>query len=210
MLTMGLTGGTAAGKSTVLNYFKSLGAKIIDCDRVVHDRMRNGTVEHRKIVRRFGSGILAKGGEIDRAKLRSKILNANGETRKRLEFLEKTLHPGVKKAVQSRIRSMKRRKGLMVIEATLLFESGMADMVDRTVVVAAPAAARARWAKRRGVSAGTLRTFSSRQWPEKRKIAEADYVIRNDGTKSELRSRVGKVFNALKKEEKGGTGVSNN
>ncbi|HZH41638.1 MAG TPA: dephospho-CoA kinase, partial [Gemmatimonadales bacterium] len=74
MLNVGLTGNIAAGKSTVVELFRSWGATIIDADQLAREAQAPGTEVLAAIVRRFGGDVLHPDGTLDRAALRSKVM----------------------------------------------------------------------------------------------------------------------------------------
>ena len=86
---------------------------------------------------------------------------------------------------------VKRMKGVVVVDAPLLFEAGLQDRFDATVLVDCPAAVRVRRVTRRdGLSAAEARRRMAAQWPSARKRARADLTIDNDGSRDALNARV--------------------
>lgn len=193
MVNVGLTGGISCGKSTVLEIMCKKGAKVLDCDRVVHRLLLKGTGPYRRITSRFGRGILKGNGQIDRKTLRSVVLTHT----KDLGFLERVLHPDVKRHVKQRIRDLRNTKGVLIVEVPLLFESGLNRVMDKTVSVTVTADRQRVFALRKGLSQHGLAQFSKRHWSQKRKAEHADWVIRNSGTKNALKEKTVKVFNAI-------------
>jgi len=195
MKIVGLTGGAFCGKSTVLGIFGNLGAATLDADRVARGLVKKGRPEYRRIVGRYGRGILGPGGRIDRRRLReAAFADPRG-----LVFLEKVLHPGVKRVLAERCRAARARSGILVAEVPLLFEARMRRGMDATVAVTAPEKRRRQNAAARGFGADAVRKFSERQWPLRRKAALADHVIRNGGNLRELRCRVRRVWDLIRK-----------
>ena len=94
MLNVGLTGNIAAGKSTVVDWFRRWGATIIDADALAKEAQAPGSDVLATIVRRFGTDVLAKDGTLDRAALRGKVMGDDDA----LSALNAIVHP----AVQSR------------------------------------------------------------------------------------------------------------
>ncbi|MFN3967087.1 MAG: dephospho-CoA kinase, partial [Endomicrobiia bacterium] len=88
-IVIGLTGGIASGKSTVLKEFEILGAKVIDSDKIAHKIIQKDKNVQKKIIKYFGNDILTKSGKISRKKL-GKIVFAN---KNKLRLLEKITHP---------------------------------------------------------------------------------------------------------------------
>jgi len=189
MLAVGLTGGVAAGKSTVRRFFAELGAETFDADAAVHALLGKGTPEYKKIVGRFGRGILI-GAQIDRRALRARVTKDLAA----LAFLERTLHPGVRRLVVARIKSLKRKKGIFVFEVPLLFETGFDRYCDRTVAVIAPREAQLRNGRAKKLGADDIRRFSDRQWTQRIKAAKADVVIKNDSTLASLKRKARQIY----------------
>ena len=96
MLTVGLTGGIAAGKSHVLRRFAAAGFRTIDLDRVSRDVMAPGGAAHGAVVGAFGRAIVAADGTIDRREL-GRLVFADADARRRLESI---VHPAIRAAEQ--------------------------------------------------------------------------------------------------------------
>lgn len=191
MIAVGLTGGPACGKSAAAKVFARLGADTASADAIVHGLMKKGRPEYGLIVSRFGTALLGPDGEIDRSKLRRRALAS--ETA--MDFLERTLHPGVRREI---MKLMKGKGKVLVVEVPLLFETGFDKLFDGTVAVVAGPKAQRRLAAAKGMSEEDLARFAKRQWSNSKKAAKADYVIRNDGALDGLRARVKKVFSRIK------------
>ena len=130
ILRTGLTGGLASGKSTIARIFASLGCITIDADQIVARLYQPGEAGHEALVRSYGTGILLPDGTIDRRKL-ADIAFASDESAKALNAL---IHPLVI-AEQMRMIENETREGIVIVEATLLIESGGKDRYDRIVIV---------------------------------------------------------------------------
>src|SRR2546425_16092 len=95
MLRVALTGGIATGKSYVLEQFRRRGVPCLDSDSLVHGVESAGTEATTAIAARFGPGVLAPDGSVDRKKL-GPIVFADAAARKDLEAI---VHPAVYRAV---------------------------------------------------------------------------------------------------------------
>ncbi|HEU0298072.1 MAG TPA: dephospho-CoA kinase, partial [Longimicrobium sp.] len=91
MLKVGLTGNIAAGKTTVAEVWRSMGATVIDADELARRAVEPGTPAHAAIAREWGPWVLEDGGDLDRAALRQ-IVFADPDARARLEGI---VHPAV-------------------------------------------------------------------------------------------------------------------
>lgn len=189
---IGVTGGFGTGKTFVASIFKSLGAKVIDADRIAHEAIRRGSPEYRALIKMFGSDILSDRREIDRRKLGEIVFRDAGALRK----LNAIVHPAVIKEVRRRIRGA--GEGVVVIDAPLLVEAHLEKEVDELVVV--------KCSKRRQIERcrekfrikkkEIMRRIRS-QIPLKRKMEMADLVIDNSLTKAETRRQARKVWGGI-------------
>ena len=178
---MGLTGGIGTGKSEALRAFRRLGAATLCLDEVAHQVLAKGGPAYGPVRRAFGREVLGPGGEIDRRAL-GRAVFAEPRLRRRLERLT---HPAILARMRRRVRAQ--RRGLLVVDAPLLFEAGLEKEFDLTAVVTASGPAHpAPAAPRRPAVA---RTAPAHGGPAAaaQKARRADVVISNDGTLGELR-----------------------
>jgi dephospho-CoA kinase len=181
---IGLTGGIASGKSTVLKMFENMGIPTLSADLVARDCVRPGKPAYRAILRHFGSDVRLSDGFLDRKKL-GRIVFKNKKAR---QTLEKIVHPCVIRGLNAFIR---RHSGRMVLDIPLLYEARLEPLVDEVVVVYATQAQQlTRLTTRNGYSrAEALRRLRA-QWPLRKKCLRADYVIRNAGSLEQLATAV--------------------
>ncbi len=128
-LTIGLTGGIAAGKSESLAAFERLGAATISSDAVVHELLDSEPLLGR-LSERWGDEI-APAGRVDRSKV-GEIVFADPE---QLKWLEAQIHPLVGERIGSWLASLGEDTEIAVVEVPLLFESEMESVFDTTVAV---------------------------------------------------------------------------
>jgi len=185
---IGVTGGVGTGKSTVARMLRGAGAHVIDADEIARALTAKGSPAYRAIVRRFGRGILLKSGAIDRAALGSLVF-ARPAVREKLTAI---LHPAIIRRIKKETRDS--TKGLVVIDAPLLFETGLNESVDAVVVVKASREAQVRRCKARsGLSREQTLSRDAAQLPLKEKIRSADYVIDNNGTLRQTEKQVDSI-----------------
>jgi len=199
VLVAGLTGGIAAGKSTVAGMFRELGAAVVDADGIVHDLLGPGGAAVPAIVATWGRGVLLPEGGIDRARLAEIVFGDDGERRR----LEEIVHPMVVEESRRRIAELAKATGTDVIlyDAALLVETGRHDQFDRlVVVVAAPEVQLRRLMERDRIGADAAGARIRAQLPQDRKAAVADYVIDNSGPWHETRKRVAEVYRDLRED----------
>jgi dephospho-CoA kinase len=190
-LTIGLTGGIAAGKSEALAAFGRLGAATVSSDEIVHELLADDELRSR-IVDRWGEAV-APGGEVDRTRVGEIVFEDPAE----LSWLEQQLHPRVGERIGAWLGSLPDQVELAVIEVPLLFESGMEGLFDATVTVVAPDEVRRRRAAARGH--GGLEGREGRQLEQSDKAARATHVVRNDGTVAELEQALSVLIGSLRR-----------
>jgi dephospho-CoA kinase len=181
-LTIGLTGGIAAGKSEALAAFERLGAATISSDAVVHELLDSEPLLGR-LAERWGEEI-APGGRVDRTKI-GEIVFAEPE---QLKWLEAQVHPLVGERIGSWLASLGDDVEVAVVEVPLLFEGEMAPFFDTTVAIVTSDEVRRDRAEARGHALVGER--EARQLPQAEKAARADHVIENDGTLDDLERRL--------------------
>jgi dephospho-CoA kinase len=161
-------------------------------DEVAHQVLAKGGPACGPVRRAFGRDVLGRGGEIDRRAL-GRAVFAAPRLRRRLERLT---HPAILARMRRRVRA--HRRGLLVVDAPLLFEAGLEKEFDLTVVVTAAARRRARRLRLRdGLPPRELRRRLAAQLPPEPKARRADVVIGNDGTLGELRRKVREYHRAF-------------
>ena len=194
MIIVGVTGSFSSGKSQTVLIFKRFGAKVFDADKTAKQVVRKGAPVTRAIVKLFGRDFLKKNKELDRKKLADYVFS-HPRALKKLNIL---IHPAVIVECFKTIERFRDRKGLLVLDVPLLFESNMGHLADYTIVVSATQATILKRAKQKGVSAALAKKILSTQWPLKRKARLADFVIRNDGSIRDLERQVREVLGKIK------------
>jgi len=189
-LTIGLTGGIAAGKSTALAAFERLGAATISSDAVVHELLETEPLLGR-LSERWGEDV-ARDGRIDRARV-GQIVFADPE---QLSWLEAQVHPLVGERIGAFIGSLPATTEIAVVEVPLLFESGMEGAFDTSVAVVASDDVRRARAEARGHTLVGER--DARQLDQAEKAARAEHVIENDGTPEQLEQALSALVEKLK------------
>lgn len=190
MILVGLTGGIGAGKSTVSALLAERGAVVIDADAITHELQRAGTPVLAAIVERFGDGVLAADGELDRPALAAIVFNDADE----LAALNAIVHPAVGAEMAERMAAVAETDHVVVLDVPLLVESGRADMAGIVVVDVAPEVALDRLVHQRGVPEDDARARMGRQASREDRLAKADRVIDNSGTLDELEAQVDDVW----------------
>jgi dephospho-CoA kinase len=193
MIVLGLTGSIGMGKSTVARMFAEEGAPTFDSDAAVHNLYAPGGAAVAPVGEAFPG--VVRGGAIDRAALSARVLH-DADALKRLEAI---VHPLVRQA-QMNFLSAQRAAGskTVVLDIPLLFEFGGAGLVDKVVVVSAPAEVqRTRVLARPGMTEEKFKDLLARQVPDAEKRARADFVIDTSGDFDATRAQVRAVLDAL-------------
>ena len=196
MLLVGLTGGIGAGKSTVTAMLEERGARVIDADDLARRAVHSGTATFDRIVERFGSGVVAADGELDRAALAS-IVFADPDRRRELERIT---HPEVARMLREALEPFRSTDDVVVYASPLIVESGMTDACDVVVVVAAPAEDQLRRVgAQRGMSDSDVRARMAAQASDDERAAAADVILDNGGTLEELEAQVDRLWRDLER-----------
>ncbi|HET9163690.1 MAG TPA: dephospho-CoA kinase [Solirubrobacterales bacterium] len=189
-LTIGLTGGIAAGKSEALAAFERLGAQTISSDAVVHELLEGEPLLPR-LVERWGEEV-APGGEVDRNRIGS-IVFADAEE---LKWLEGQIHPLVGERIGGWIASVPDGAEVAVVEVPLLFESGMEGVFDTTVAVVVSDGVRRERAASRGHA--LVEEREARQLSQAEKASRAEHVVENDGSVEDLERELSALIEKLR------------
>ena len=196
MLRVALTGGIATGKSYVLDRFRRLGVPCLDADELVRGVEAAGTEATAQIAARFGAGVLAADGSVDRAKLGA-IVFADPLARRELESI---VHPAVYRAIAAGLRAFELLEvhPFAVVDVPLLFETASEKQFDRIVVTACPPDVQLARLRARGMRDEEAGRRLAAQWPTDRKIAGATHVVRTDGTFEETDRQVAEIYDKLR------------
>lgn len=189
-LVVGLAGGVGSGKSSIASLFQNWGARVVDADVLGHRLLDRPPIRAR-LVRLWGPGILRR-GRIDRRALAAVAFRS----RRSVERLNRTVHPAILRDLR---RELRRGRGLIVLDAALLYETGVDALCDRVVFVSVPRAERVRRTASRGWAPGELARRERFQLPPAYKRKKADVVLNNAGPRSATTSRARKIFDEFEK-----------
>lgn len=197
VLIVGLTGGLATGKTTIAKIFNTLGAVIIDADKIAREVVEPYSPAWEKIKEYFGTKILNDDLTINRKLLADLIFNNETHRRK----LNEITHPIIIQRIKEEIEKIRKNgKGkIIIIDAPLLIEAGMISMVDKIIVVTAEETTQIkRVMQRDNLSKYAAKKRISAQMPLSEKVKLADFVINTDCHKTELEKEVKKIWDKLK------------
>ena len=189
-LTIGLTGGIAAGKSEALAAFGRLGAATLSSDAVVHDLLE-GEPLRGELAERWGPEVAPEGAPTDRGRIGGIVFADPAE----LKWLESRIHPLVGAETAAWIAGLPEETKVAVIEVPLLFEGGREMAFDTTVSIVAAEGVRRDRAAARGHALVDAR--EARQLTQEEKAERADHVVVNDGTVEDLEAALSALLAKL-------------
>lgn len=195
MLSVALTGNIAAGKSTVLDLFRSWGATVIDLDVLAREAVAPGSAVLEAIATRFGRDLIQPSGALDRSALRQRVM---GDPKLR-DALNRIVHPDVMRRAESLAAEATRRGDpIVVLDIPLLFEVMDPARFDVVVLVdAPPTVRRERIITLRNIAPDEADVLLAAQQSSVAKRARSHFVIDNDGTLDTLEARAGTVWQKL-------------
>jgi dephospho-CoA kinase len=191
-----LTGGIAAGKSTVSNRLAELGAQVISADELVRYVQRGGSNTLAAIKQRFGFGVISADGELDRAAL-GRLIFGDALARRDLEAI---VHPAVQAESQRRIAEFLAidPNAIVVYDIPLLVESARTDEFDAVIVIACdPQIRHDRLVTLRTMSDDDAWARINAQASEAQRLAVADWVIDSSDSLESTLAQTDDVWNQL-------------
>jgi dephospho-CoA kinase len=191
VLVVGLTGGIGSGKSTVSALLAAKGAVVVDADVVVHELQRPGTAVFEAMVDRFGNGIVAADGSLDRSAVADIVFNDPDA----LADLNGIVHPAVGAEIVRRMDELSTTDAVVVLDVPLMVESARGYPVAGLIVVDVdPDVAVRRLVEKRGMREDDARARIARQASREERRARADVVIENSGSLDDLAAQVDRAW----------------
>ncbi len=191
-----ITGGIGCGQSTVAEFFKKFGAKVINADLIAKRVVdRDGDVK-KEIKAAFGKQVFFRNGRVNR-KLLGQIVF---EDEAKIRNLNKIVHPRMVSQVIEEIEVARdaRKYAVIVIDAALVYELNLEHMFDSIIVVASRIGSRiSRIKARDGLPEKEIRDRISKQIPIEDKSKWADFVIHNNSSLEQLEYRARGVYKKL-------------
>lgn len=197
MLRVGLTGSIAVGKSFVAATLAGLGCRMLDADLLARAVVEPGQEGLNAVIEAFGAEIVAPDGRLDRARLGAIIF----ADEKRRQLLNSVLHPLIIAAQDEQLHRWERedRRGIAVVDAALMIESGSFRRFEKLIVVHCdPEVQVERLMKRNGMTRPEAVRRIAAQMPQEEKMRYADYLIDTSGSFDDSRRRTEEVYNSLK------------
>ncbi len=196
MFVICLTGGIGSGKSTAAKYLESLGAHIIDADKLGHETYMPGTRAHASIVSTFGTDILGDDQQIDRRVLGSKVFGRPAELNK----LTDIVWPEIRKLAETAIKQVQLNdaKTVIIFEAAVLIEADWTDLGDEVwVITVERQTAIERCQARDDLSRDAIENRLNAQLNNEARMAKADQVISNDHGLEQLKTKIDQQWTRL-------------
>lgn len=203
MITVGITGRSGCGKSTVTACFAARGVPVADADQISRQVLQPGSPVLAQLAARFGGDILSGRGVLDRRLLADRAF-ATPEGKADLDAIT---HPAIVRRIEAaRQAAQAAGSPLFVIDGAVLVGSVIDGIWDRLIVVTAPyEVSVARIVARDGIRPEMARRRLDAQLPEAALAARADIVLANDGTQEQLRRQAGALAARLLAEGERGT-----
>jgi len=185
---IGVGGNIGTGKTTVSKMFAELGARYVSADEIGWEVLPEIVEE---LEAEFGKAIVS-GRKVNKEKLRE-VVFTDGE---KLRFLNRTSHPLLTRRIIGQVEAI--RSGKVVIDAALLFDwPEVYDIVDYPILVRSKRELMLSRAKAKGISEKLFESIVSLQRNDEEVLGMASYVIENNGTMSELRTRCQLIYEEI-------------
>lgn len=173
-MVIGITGSFGAGKTTIAEMFKRLGAKIIDCDRIVHSL-------------------------IDR-KMRLQLSKFVFNHKAYLNRLNRIIHPVVIKMIKEEIENLREKNNVIILDAPLLIETGLSRICNITICVKTNLNTQIlRVTRRTNLSREDILKRIRCQLPLNKKLKRADFIIDNNKTLAQTKKQVEKIWEKIRR-----------
>lgn len=193
MILVGLTGGIGSGKSTVSAMLAERGAVVVDADAIVREVQEPGSPVLEKLAERFGSGVIAADGSLDRAALAGLVFGDEAA----LKDLNGIVHPAVGAEMNRRVREQAAGDRVVVLDIPLLTENPR-EGLQGIIVVDVPVEVQVeRLVRYRGFDETDARARIGRQATRERRLETASFVVDNSGTPADLAAQVDALWEWL-------------
>lgn len=185
MFVVGLTGGIGSGKTAATDFLAQQGITIVDADLASRIVVEPGKPALQRIADHFGAHVLTEAGELDRRALRD-IVFADPEA---LKTLEGITHPAIGEELRRQIAES--QSPYTVLVSPLLLETSQKTLVDRILVIDAPAEVQVkRTMARDHVPEAQVAAIMKAQMERTQRLDQADDVVENHGSLQALHEQL--------------------
>ena len=196
MKVIGLTGGIASGKTTILNYIKSLEIPTHDSDGFVSKLYKSPTKKFLEHLKTIGLNQAIEKRKINKTIIRERAFKDQSLLKK----LEKFIHKEIEKSRNNFLETnRKKRNRLVVLDIPLLIENKLEKTCDHVILAYSPKKIRIRRAlNRRGLNKKIIMKIFSSQTTDKKRLLKADFIIKTNNSKKKTYDQVLNVINNIK------------
>lgn len=194
MFLFGVTGGIGSGKTVVCDYLRKRNLPVLNSDSIARDLINNHPQIQKKLIESFGQDIYSESNKINTEKM-SRLVFGDKNAR---ENIDRIVHPFVFEYIKNESSKLQGGTPFLGVEAALIYESKMEEILNAVIVVDAPFEKRIEWLqKRNDFSREEIVKRIESQMPVEDKVQLADYVIYNDSDLDALKNKVEILSNWL-------------
>jgi len=195
MYKLGVTGGIGSGKTTVSSLLKERGATVFNADKEAKKHLQNSISLQHKLINLFGKAVTEKGHL-----LLSKLAEVAFSSKINQNLLNGIMWPEVMILIDQAVHHAEENNtNLFIVDAALIFEANIQNLLDSVLLVSAPEEKRTgRAIRRKNLPTSQIQQRMSLQLEEDEKIKKADFVIYNENSLEDLKSEVDAFYNSLK------------
>jgi len=198
---IGISGCIASGKSTVAAMLVEVAdGVLISADDIAHALLARDADVRRAILDRWGDSCLDENGGVSRAALAEIVFNSPAN----LAELNRIIHPRILEKICGKVEATRKKTSKwIVVDAALLFETGLDAICDVTIFVDSDRDVRVQRAREnRGWSAEELARRDAAQMPPENKINRSDYTLGNNGSLYEIKRQIERIVQLIKRHRR--------
>jgi|TARA_B110000116_G_scaffold78219_1_gene67841 dephospho-CoA kinase len=194
MYKLGITGGIGSGKTTVSSLLEERGATVFNADKEAKLRLQNSISLQHKLINLFGNAVTEKGHLV-----LSKLARVAFSSKLNQDLLNGIMWPEVMILIDQKIIQAERNDiQLFIVDAALIFEANLQNLLDSVLLISAPEEKRmSRALRRKNLPSSQIQQRMTLQLSENEKIEKADFVIYNLTTLDDLQTEVDTFYKTL-------------
>jgi dephospho-CoA kinase len=194
MYKLGITGGIGSGKTTVSSLLEERGATVFNADKEAKLRLQNSISLQHKLINLFGNAVTEKGHLV-----LSKLARVAFSSKLNQDLLNGIMWPEVMILIDQKIIQAERNDiQLFIVDAALIFEANLQNLLDSVLLISAPEEKRmSRALRRKNLPSSQIQQRMTLQLSEDEKIEKADFVIYNLTTLDDLQTEVDTFYKTL-------------